>query len=448
MRVLIIVLFFAPAACFFAQGTRVLNPDSLRRDFTILKTSLKENHPFAGTYITDHRFDSISNDILAQIDQGLTTQQFHNNISRLLSQFGCGHTYALPLPEAKKQLNSNNDLPFEVSISSNAVCISKAYVEGFDKYVGGNVTSINNIPIGEILRSATGLISSDGYNMTYKYFRFGKEFSYYINEVLNYPTSLTFQLANDNFTLKFPTGFVKDSEVTASSLFYTLPDNKTVILSLADFDGGKRLIKKCFRYIARINAENLIIDLRNNGGGNGNIGAYLTSFIVDSTTTYYLDKKTHPFIHKECLTNKQGFIISNQFILKDSITKSYFFKVHPRKKNNFNGKLYVLINGGTFSTAAYVASVLKYKTSSVFAGEETGGSEYGIGGGTISTLVLPYSKIGVKFPLYRWRFNTTNEQNGRGVIPFLKTNNACTDSLAHDKVLESVMEVIKKKAAR
>jgi hypothetical protein len=447
MRALIIVLLLMKSPFSFSQGARILKADSLLSDFTILKTTFKESHPFMFSYISEEHFDNLSNDIVIQIKKGVTLSQFHYLVSRLLSQVGCGHTYAYPLNDLKNRMKFTDDLPFEVSILDESLYISRVYDKSFEKYIGKNVNSINKISVSEILRSVNYVISSDGYNVTYKHFQFQNKFNYYINLVLNNPDSLVFDLTNESFVVSFPTKFVKSmKDDEPESGFYDLVGkSKTVVLTLVDFDGGKRLIKKCFKHLSKNQTENLIIDLRNNGGGNGNIGSYLTSFIVDTTTTYYLDKKTNPFRYKEYIQKRQGIIISNQFIQKDSITKSYYFKVHPKKKYNFNGKLYVLINGGTFSTGAYVASVLKHKTKSTFVGEETGGSEYGIGGGVIGKLVLPYSKVCIKFPMYYWKFNATDKQNGTGVIPDLRIINIPTDSLSkNDKELERVLDLINK----
>lgn len=374
MRALIIILLLLKNILSFSQQTRVLNSDSLQGDFMILKTTLTENHPLMFSYISKEHFDSLSREFEMQIKTGVTSAQFYFLVSKLLSQVGCGHTYIYPSNDMKNRMKFTNDLPFEVNIIDDSFFISKVHEKSFEKYVGKKVISINKISVAEILRDVNCLISSDGFNVTYKYYQFQNKFNYYINLVLNNPDSLVFELTSESFVISFPTKFIKNMKEEPESGFYNLGgDSKTVVLKAVDFDGGKRLIKRCFKYMAKYQTENLIIDLRNNGGGNGNIGAYLLSFIIDSTTTYYLDKKTNQFKFKENFHKGQGIMISNQYIQKDSITKSYYFDVHPKKKYNFNSNLYVIINGGTFSTGAYVASVLKHKTKSTFIGEETGG---------------------------------------------------------------------------
>lgn len=446
MRIMVLILLFLQPLSSYTQETRILNPDSLQADFKILKTSLIENHPIIFSYISKQHFDGLSEKIETKIKEGITLLQFHNIISRLLSEIKCGHTYVHPLSYSTERIKHINDLPFEISIHKQSIFISKAYHKSYEKFVGKKIISINQISGEDILNLATHYISSDGYNTTFKYYKFQNNFNYYINYFLDYPDALLFEFTNESFTVNFPTHFIKDLTRESKSTFYTIKgETDIVVLKLVDFDGGKLTIKKCFKHINKIGAENLIIDLRNNEGGNGNVGSYLISFIIDSTSTYYLEKKTNQLKFREYFRSGQGVIMSNQYQMKDSVTKSYYFKVHPKKKNNFNGNVFVLINGGTFSTGAYVAAVLKHKTKSTFVGEETGGSEYAIGGGIIGELVLPYSQLRIKFPMYKWHFNTTNEQNGIGVIPdIVLDNNSAIHSTSPDAGLERVIDLIYK----
>ena len=153
-----------------------------------------------------------------------------------------------------------------------------------------------------------------------------------------------------------------------------------------------------------------------------------------------------PLRYQHYFKNRAGFLLSNQFIYKDSITKRYYFKVKPRARNHYKGKVYVLADGGTFSSAAFAASLLKHKAKAVFIGRETGGSEYAIGGGVIGKLILPYSGIAIKFPFYKWDFNSAPVNTGKGVIPdFPVQHNAGDISQNTDPDLEKAIELISKK---
>lgn len=89
----------------------------------------------------------------------------------------------------------------------------------------------------------------------------------------------------------------------------------------------------------------------------------------------------------------------------------------PYRKHNFDGEVYVLANGWSFSSASMAASYLKHKGGAAVIGVETGGCETGNCGGGYPLLVLPNTRIKVRFPLNYVRYELDRPQLGRGVLP-------------------------------
>jgi hypothetical protein len=88
------------------------------------------------------------------------------------------------------------------------------------------------------------------------------------------------------------------------------------------------------------------------------------------------------------------------------------------KPNVFTGKLYVLMNGICFSSAADLVSDLKKTTEAVFIGEETGGTYEGPTGGDNIVIQLPNSKIMVRMsPNIQIGYMYQKHPIGRGVLP-------------------------------
>ncbi|HEY2587152.1 MAG TPA: S41 family peptidase, partial [Tepidisphaeraceae bacterium] len=78
----------------------------------------------------------------------------------------------------------------------------------------------------------------------------------------------------------------------------------------------------------------------------------------------------------------------------------------------------VLTDGGTFSTAADVCAIIQHLKLATFIGEETGGGHVGNNSGLMSTLTLPHSKIGVRFPFYGYWNAVSGDNNARrGTLP-------------------------------
>jgi hypothetical protein len=76
------------------------------------------------------------------------------------------------------------------------------------------------------------------------------------------------------------------------------------------------------------------------------------------------------------------------------------FRFKPQKRNGFKGKLIVLMDGGTFSSASYVASKLRKAGRAELAGEESGGAAKGCNALITPTITLPETKLRVSIPLY------------------------------------------------
>lgn len=83
----------------------------------------------------------------------------------------------------------------------------------------------------------------------------------------------------------------------------------------------------------------------------------------------------------------------------------------------FPGKTFVLTDGGTFSTAADVAALMRHLTKAIFIGEETGGGFEGNTSGLNALLKLPNSKLSTRIQMYEY-FNAVKvTEKGRGTKP-------------------------------
>ena len=70
---------------------------------------------------------------------------------------------------------------------------------------------------------------------------------------------------------------------------------------------------------------------------------------------------------------------------------------------DFEGDVCILIDGGTFSTAADLATVAHANRLATFFGEETGGGYEGNNSGSSEFLRLPNSGLGVSVPHWNYR---------------------------------------------
>lgn len=112
----------------------------------------------------------------------------------------------------------------------------------------------------------------------------------------------------------------------------------------------------------------------------------------------------------------------------------------------FNGKLYVLMNGITFSSAADLAADIHKTRDAVFIGEESGGAYDGPTGGDNIVIQLPNSKIMVRIsPNIQTGYMHKEHPKGRGVLPTYEVNYTIKDVVEKkDLELELTKELIRK----
>ncbi|MGI8634525.1 MAG: S41 family peptidase, partial [Segetibacter sp.] len=124
-----------------------------------------------------------------------------------------------------------------------------------------------------------------------------------------------------------------------------------------------------------------------------------------------------------------------------------FFENHsfkPKKNNHFDGNIYLMTGGYTFSAATLVTVKLKGQSNVTIVGEETGGGAYGNSAMFLTTIVLPTTKLRVTLPLYRMVWDAKHPKNGRGVFPDVEVRPTSTFiKEGVDAKLEKVKELIR-----
>ena len=89
----------------------------------------------------------------------------------------------------------------------------------------------------------------------------------------------------------------------------------------------------------------------------------------------------------------------------------------PKTNNHFDGRVYVLTNGPTFSASTLFCNAVKGQSNVTIVGEETGGGWHGNSGIMIPDIILPITKLKVRLPLFKLIQYNHVPKDGRGVKP-------------------------------
>lgn len=201
---------------------------------------------------------------------------------------------------------------------------------------------------------------------------------------------LELQIAFSAITREFPFSHYylyqkksKNKSIEINNDFAELKEmNKnTVLLKIKSFSGSKQQMDSLISIIDNKNYQNLIIDLRNNPGGN-HVSAYpLAEYIIDKPIIAGVFPNKNWYSEYNRLPNKNDYSKFSEFTggtlneWFDKGKKSFgsYFKVLPSEKH-FKGKVYILTNKQTGSTCEPIVYGLKHNKYATIIGEHTAGA--------------------------------------------------------------------------
>jgi len=346
--------------------------------------------------------------------------------------------------------NRYHYFPLSIKLVQRRIYVWKDFSEEKALNQGDEILSINGLKTAEILVLMEKMIPSDGHITTYAERRIESGFSwlYYLNIA-----------QTDGFHLQVKDGFGIEREMKVKALerkaqfensaryypnqangaengidsFYSLKyDNDIAYLTLPSFDyrqlakhkiKSKKFYKRIFKELASQHSKYLVIDLRNNSGGRIEMADDMVPFIDDGSN--------HTRTLRQSLSWKG---------------KLKTYKIRQVSKYRFEGKIYVLVNGSTYSAGSMLARYFKEYGHAILIGEESGTRYEGFSAGSTQYITLTHSQLKIGIPRYHIFFPESQKQatSNRGVLP-LHTISYSIDDLIHnrDLYLEKANALIK-----
>lgn len=385
---------------------RLYSKEALKADLRFVRENLEKKHAGLYRYITkpalNRFFDSLENVITGP----MTEQEFFNLLTLLHSRIRNGHTMFLPGDSATAYKRRGLYLPFMVYWAEGKLTIIENNSTDSTIQPGMEIITINGTSSASIIEQLLNRMTRDGYNQTYPTWVLNHYFSAYYSFTFGQPDTFQLQLKDKagELLMKQVAALTKDSIKHLKQIRYAVASNErgiyweekehhTAVLTIKTFDSDqlkekykqdyKKVFDSLFKQINRHQIKNLVLDLRDNQGGNFYPGQSLLSYLVSSPCRFLLDGKEATIIQP--------------------------------KAGRFKGKLFVLMNGGSFSNTAIVCATLKRDRKVTFIGEETGGNAHVISGDP-EEFMLPNTKIKAYISTVTYRI-IADTNDGHGLKP-------------------------------
>lgn len=435
-------------------GAEALTPAQTQADFDLMRKALEEAHSGLYRYSSKAEMDRMFAAERAKLNGPLTRTEFMAVLMETLAQIRCGHTGLTPDESTQKELAAARIFPLRIAIEGRRLIVhSNDTPDDATIRTGMEVIEINGQKSTDILNRILPKLSADGDIETGKRARLQRNFAQnywlFVDKTEEFTVkardaagaSVTSKLRgvvdadrkkNSTANLlnaEFKAGVAKVQWWSDNLALRFLKDPDVAEIHIGGFGGSNypKWMEETFRTLGEKGTRALIIDLRGNGGGADMFGAMLVSYLTDKPFRYFdhIDVKTINPSFKE-----HSDWSGNEARLREGMTVNpaggflVTAKLHPGVdeqppgKYPFMGKVFVLIDGGTFSTAADFCAVAHHLKRATFIGEETGGGYYGNNSGMQTIVTLPNSKMRIRVPMYQyWNAVPGYDGKRRGTRP-------------------------------
>lgn len=426
-------------------------PDKMKKDLLWLEKKILQYHP---SCLDSLRADSVKNafeEALYESEKPMQELQFLRLLRKGLLPLRCGHTTAIPSKSFYSYYQHARPKPlFPIQVYYNPPAGMFVRFNGSNDgsiREGDKLITINQETTESIAEGILQFLPSDGYHQSFKQFHLSLNFpTYYLflkGPSYAYESGIidsSGRFSSHVFSLRSQ-GKSKNPLVKSKSVQFLMGDDfkelsvlqsntSIACLTVYGFGGSSNWYEKAFREIEKRDLKMLILDLRGNSGGSLFNASELLRYLLPDTFSMAFYRKAGPVTFE----GKSNMSLLMRLTLKR-------FKMHrnhsrnlnptcirtgnrlanrnhfrPHKKYNFKGKLVVLMDGGTFSAATWVASVLRKKHRAKLLGDESGGGARGCNAMLMPTLTLPETKMRISLPL----FHIDHEMGKvpfRGLIP-------------------------------
>jgi Peptidase family S41 len=463
------------------------NPDKkyskeeLQQDYSLLRNILGKKHPSLYWYTPKDSMDYFFNEGYKAINDSMTELQFGwKIIAPLTAIIHCGHT-SFSMSKGWNKFVRNKRIPsFPLYLKIwNDTMVVNYNLNKNDSVLkkGTIIKSINGINSADMINIMFDYMVEDGYSDNVNYIRLSTSFPYFHRNIFGlYKTYSVGYIdstgAQKNISIPYfnppvdSTGKIKKRErpekkITKTSRRENIrslqTDTSVALMTINSFSKGhlKNFFKRSFRQLHKKNIQNLVIDIRANGGGDIDNSVLLAKFLRNTPfkvadTAYSKNKNFAPYtryISSGFFNNIGLFFLTHKGA--DSNYHFGFWERHtftPKRRNHFGGDVYVLINGLTFSASTLFCNAVKGEPNITLVGEETGGGWYGNSGIMIPDIKLPNTKLRVRLPFFRIVQYNHIDIKGTGVIPDVYVKPVYKDVINDvDTKMEKVKKMIKEK---
>lgn len=420
-------------------------PESLTRaeaeeDIDILLDSYRELYPSIDDIVTEGQMEAFRDTAYNLVKDSISYSDFYGLVDRSTTAELAHDSHIWVLTEDPVKYSRDYVAHILPVLDSGRIIISQVQ-PGYEKYLRKQVLSIDGKDAGEYLSQARRrhrLYDADNLSIRersellflFSDFRNPRVVEYVFEDgtsftdtwirsrlVSRYIPSLTTEIAHFKF-------------LTDNRTFhFSRLNDSTVLFTLRSFELDQIQMERIADSIrTNLAMPNMVIDLRNNPGGEEKVMNKLLSYFlnapsknlgsydkVNSNSTFRNFRNTANRVPEEVIFGEYEAIDGREgFYRKNDLT------IMPDSLINYKGRIYVLTNESSQSAASLFPAILVRNHRAVTVGRETGSGYHYMTATQFADVLLPNSGIQVRVPLIKSVMEdlvTERTPAGRGLMP-------------------------------
>jgi Peptidase family S41 len=444
-----------------SSAVNVVTEAQAQSDVRLAKRALTELHPALTKYNSQAEMDAAFARFETRGNAARSASELYLAATELAAAIRCGHTWTNTLNQggAVKAvlLESKNKLPLQLVTEEGRWLV----IASADPAVrrGDEIVSINGHAAADVITMVMPYLRADGSsdNKRLRQLNHDRDATSMMDLVwplLSPPTAERYALqvrradgrseavsvaamtlAERRSVLKAQ-GFVErdDSAASEAANVWTLEmRDDLAVMRLPTFSfwrskfNWNQWLDDAFARLAKEGASHLIIDIRDNEGGDGAINRAILSYLLKAPFTWPETQSISAYerapysLVKHVDTWDYGFFDRTSKVEKLAerryrvAAKTQTDRTITPKPRVFSGKTYVLVGGENSSATFQLAYLAKLSGAMTLVGQSTGGNLRGLNGGELAWVTLPNSGVAIDIPLLA--FNPVEPQPDASVAP-------------------------------
>jgi hypothetical protein len=413
----------------------VLSGEDVAQDLSIAHAAVTDHHPLLRHSEARAAWDERLQEVRRITQGGDSTWDLLRALGPAVASVGCGHTSLLP-PEGWTNLMARGGrlLPLEIRFFGDRAIVTAHLADDVEVPLGAWVEAIDGRPIMGIREDLVRATPSDGPGTSLAeamvdqafFFHFARAFGPAERHRLRWrtdgmPRSEETEVrtrrggeVGERYWRRYPERHPQHPPFPFHGR--VLVESRVAYLwvptfSLERASGWRETLYGFFEQLETSGAHTLVLDLRGNVGGPSPLAVELVEYLVSEPFVFFREA------------------VESEFATLP-VFRQFARVMMPHSDTAFRGELFVVVDGGTSSTAAHLCAVLREHRRLHFVGRPAGGGATSYD----NPVIVDLPNSGLRLQVARTTFSVAADE--APIVPSLLINPSPADALAgQDTVL-------------